>query len=110
MAEYFRATPISKNTHDFAEKFFEIGRNGNVTRTVKIDGRGRALANSILIMSHRSSAFADFASGSTYPCLFANRCASVAEWKVEWANEGLAAQPSTKGVFEKRFMTANPDL
>jgi len=111
MADYFRTTRAKRPKRgEWAEKLWELAPSGAITRTVETDDYGNARALSLAIMAQKSSAFADYASGASAPCLATNHYASIAEWKDAMKDQGFQIQPTTKAQFERRFMTSNPDL
>jgi hypothetical protein len=111
MADYFRTTRVARPKRgEWAEKLWEVTPNGAITRTVEADDYGNARALSLAIMTRKSNAFADYAGRAATPCLTQNHYASTAEWKDAMKDQGFHIQPTTKTQFERRFMTANPDL
>lgn len=111
MADYFRTTRAkAPKRGEWAEKLWEFGSRGAVTRTIETDARGQSRALSLQIMAHKSSAFADYADSAATPCLTKNHYASIAEWKGAMRDQGFQVQPTTTANFERRFMTANPDM
>jgi len=111
MPEYFRTTRASKPKYnEWVEKLWEIQDSGAITRTIETDDCGNALALGLQIMSHKSSAFADYVYGSLNPCLKTNKYKSIDDFRVAVKSDGAQIQPITKAIFERRFMTSNPDL
>lgn len=111
MPEYFRTT---RRNHlkrgEWAEKLWEIQDSGAVTRTVEIDDYGNSKALSLRILSHKSGAFRDSLQFEQNPCLMGNKYKSIDDFKIAMQRDSVQVQPTTKANFERRFMTANPDL
>lgn len=111
MAEHFRTTrPKALKRGEWAEKFWEFGPRGAVTRTVETDARGQSRALSLQIMARKSGKFVNYARTADNPCLLQNHYASTADWQDALKDQGLHVQSITQDMFERRFMTSNPDL
>ncbi|MEM1152044.1 MAG: hypothetical protein AAGI03_16110 [Pseudomonadota bacterium] len=111
MPDYYRTTRAARPKRgEWAEKFWEIRPSGAITRTVETDNRGLSRALSLQIMTRKSGQFVTYAHKADDPCLLQNHYASSAEWKDAMKSQGFHVQPTTKSTFNRRFMSANPDL
>ena len=109
--QYFRFQFFHPDFQNPKELWFEIGASCSVKRTLQIDYGGEAVCNSVAILSHRSSAFNDFAlSGSNEPCLRGNRLSSPQQLIEECIQDGYVQKPASAVEFNKLFMSARPAL
>lgn len=93
----------------WTDKYFEVRADGRVSRMVTVRSSGRAVSNSVEIMSHRSSAYADAAYGNGGPCIYGGFPAPD-DHAAYWARRGCAFEPISAGEFHRQFVRAKPDL
>jgi hypothetical protein len=94
---------------DWSEAFFEIRPDNRVTRMVTVDEDGKAVCNSVAIMSHRHTAYADAVTGDDAPCIYGQFPAPGA-YDSYWPDRDCTFESISAGEFQKCFTRARPSL
>jgi hypothetical protein len=110
MSIYLRIRQANSRSGENVEELLEVLDNGAVPRSVRIAGGEPPVSNSIAITSHGSSAFSDYAYNSGASATLRTDLPHPATDDTFWAARGCTCETIAKGVFEKAFQRARPDL